>query len=276
MNIYYINLDRSPKRDELMRLQLQRNTDIKFKRVRAVDGSDTRDLGNHLIINNTYFRDRLFAWGGNRMQTTSQKRQSIICIQKQLACLVSHLLAIKEAYNDGLNEAIILEDDVDLTIFNAISNEFREILGKFKDETNIIQLFTSSEEMIPFYKGYIVNKNIQVLKRNPNLWGCCGYLIKKTGMENIMKYYDKKLNKFNLSQFNGAQVNLISEKFIYNVADKDTILSLPLLNILDPIYLPSTIATDIKYASNHINIHKFVNMGKEQIITVIKSNELIS
>ena len=71
-------------------------------------------------------------------------------------------------------------------------------------------------------------------------------------------------------------MNLISEKFIYNVADKDTILSLPLLNILDPIYLPSTIATDIKYASNHINIHKFVNMGKEQIITVIKSNELIS
>ena len=107
MNIYYINLDRSPKRDELMRLQLQRNTDIKFKRVRAVDGSDTRDLGNHLIINNTYFRDRLFAWGGNRMQTTLQKRQSIICIQKQLACLVSHLLAIKEAYNDGLNEATV-------------------------------------------------------------------------------------------------------------------------------------------------------------------------
>ena len=276
MHIYYINLDRSPKREELMRLQLQKNPTIKFQRVRAIDGTNTKDLTENLLISNCYIRNRLIAWGNNAIQSPEQRRQSIIFIQKQLACLVSHMSAIKTAYDAGLEVAIILEDDVDLTILNSIPAALDKITRNLKDETNIVQLFTSSEEMIPFYEGSIENKGIRLLKRNPNFWGCCGYLITRAGMENIMKFYDTNQNKFNLSQFNGAQVNLISEKFIYNVADKDTILSLPLLNILDPIYLPSTIATDIKYASNHINIHKFVNMGKEQIITVIKSNELIS
>lgn len=86
INVYYINLDRSTERNEIIIKQFQENGIKNYKRVQAIDGQKPNDIGKNYEINK------------NMTPTT-------------IACALSHIKAIKQAYDDGCEMALIMEDD---------------------------------------------------------------------------------------------------------------------------------------------------------------------
>jgi len=81
--IYYINLNRSTDRNTMLLNTFKEYGITNYKRVEAIDGT----LEN--------FKDKY----------TSE------CSNKEIACSLSHIKAIENAYNDNCNYAIIMEDD---------------------------------------------------------------------------------------------------------------------------------------------------------------------
>jgi glycosyl transferase family 25 len=96
LKIYYINLGRSPDKRAFMELQL-RGTQIPFERVEAIDGSSI-DLTR---LNSFANASEVRKWGGDRSPGA-------------LGCSLSHLEVYRKIQHDGIEVALVLEDDVTL------------------------------------------------------------------------------------------------------------------------------------------------------------------
>ena len=89
-------------------------------RISAIDGkNDNLEKYSHLVSNRYSNKKTVFA------------------------CLLSHLNAIKQAYQNNLQQVIILEDDVDLTIYKETYQKVNYLLDNInKTDIDIIQLFS--------------------------------------------------------------------------------------------------------------------------------------
>ena len=114
MHLYYINMANSSNRDLLMKKQLE-NNDINYKRIEAINGLDGRIVASCCILTNNFL-------GKIRSDQLKGKRPNIPLdfIKREIGCLASHLKAIKTAYNNNLDEVIITEDDVDISILQNV------------------------------------------------------------------------------------------------------------------------------------------------------------
>ena len=109
INIYYINLSNSRERNARMQEQFKHMDPIfTSKRVEGIDGNVV-DLNQYILINEDYYKQSNLHDNGS-IPNEFKKRQ--------IACLASHLYAIKEAYDNSLNEVIITEDDINLKILH--------------------------------------------------------------------------------------------------------------------------------------------------------------
>jgi GR25 family glycosyltransferase involved in LPS biosynthesis len=229
INIYYINLKKSTDRNHNMQEQFKHmNTIFKNKIIKGIDGN-TEDLDEYILINKEYYKS-------SNLHDNASLSQEIK--QRQIACLSSHLYAIKAAYDDGLSEVIISEDDINLKILNFSHNKLGNLWSQNKD-ADIIQLYSSSLEIIPHYTESIKNKNLKLIPHKYGYWGCCAYLINRNGMEKIVNYFDETQKKFNLLDIS-LNVMLVSDNFIYGSCNTVT-SSLPFINILNPENNKSTI-----------------------------------
>ena len=104
--IYYINLEKSTERNDNMIAQLK---NYNYTRFPAIDT-------NHIIFKKYNDLDK----------------SKYIYDSRKLACLLSHLYAIKKAYDNNLKNIIIFEDDVDLTIFNQVYHKTTRLFSKLK------------------------------------------------------------------------------------------------------------------------------------------------
>ena len=90
------------------------------------------------------------------------------------------------------------------------------------------------------YADDIALCNFSIQNRAINTWGTQAYIIRRKGMEKIMKYYDIEANKFDLTLF-PVQSHLVSDYFIYTICNTK-ITSLPLVNTFDPTTINSVLA----------------------------------
>jgi len=212
--IYFINLKRSQQRHKFMKSQLQR---FEHKRIEAIDY-----LNEHNIIK----------------YDSNNKTE-----KKFLACLSSHLYAIKTAYDDNLNEVIISEDDIDLqSIYFLIYDKLDCFLKQTCDDCHVIQLHSCKT---PLYKNTIIkHQELSLQKKKLQYWGCTFYYIKRKGMEQIMSMY--KNDVFDLTPF--KTYPLLSDVIIYSIC-KTKILNVPCVNIVNPTTNESTLQTErnLKY-----------------------------
>ena len=93
MNTYVINLERSPERREHITGEL-RNTRMDYTIVNAVDGREL-DLGDSSVVDPALFDRSDFPAG-------------------MAGCALSHLRAYRRIIADGVEAALVLEDDVSL------------------------------------------------------------------------------------------------------------------------------------------------------------------
>ena len=162
--VYYINLDRSPQRKKFMEHQFDRYNITNYKRIAGIDG---KQLNNILKdnINGTIFTNNYHDLTKN-----------------EVGCLLSHLKAIKTAYDNNLDQVLILEDDCSLDLMFFWEDKLTYLLNKLnKPDWEIFQLYTGN--CIDFN-----SKKCSLQTGKKDCWGCVGYLINRKGMEKIINF----------------------------------------------------------------------------------------
>ena len=244
MRTYYINLESSIKRNNQMLKQFELIPHLNYKKIQACNINNYNDF----II--TPFKKPI-------------KKQKY-----DFAILASHLKAIKTAYDNKLNQVLILEDDIDLNILRHTFDEFKKITSENINSIDIIQLHISN------WKKYNFSDKLFLKKRYNSRydWSCCAYIINKSGMKKIIdKYYNYNINKFEIKIKKG----LVSDELIYNSVNTLK-TSLPFVNINNPLIYPSTHFCEehelifhmpgyLKIKNNEINIINNINTNCKNI-----------
>lgn len=184
--IYYINLNRSKERNEFMINQFNKYNIENYKRIEAIDGK-TDNLEEYIIYN--------------------------IKIGKlTLACTVSHLKALKQVYDDSIEEAIILEDDIILDPLITHIEKYNNLIKSLPEDLDILQLYTSNSSFYNYkkYKNSFY-KYSKYEKKN----GCAGmYYIKRKGIQKLLNKYMK--NNIITVPYYTNKKDIVSEGMVYN------------------------------------------------------------
>jgi GR25 family glycosyltransferase involved in LPS biosynthesis len=156
--LYYINLDRSVERRQQLEQQLER---YKIKATR-ISGTDGRTFNTEFI------------------NTLTQPPKGVANNELEHACTVSHLKTIQKFLQDDYNYAMIVEDDVDLSLHRLWKESLGNSLLKLPSDWDIVLLYDS--------QASINNSNAKNNKfvKGKN-WGTVAYAISRKGAENILK-----------------------------------------------------------------------------------------
>jgi GR25 family glycosyltransferase involved in LPS biosynthesis len=254
MKVLYINRITDKDRNLYMKQQLETMQFITYDRVNAISYEKKEDVLRFLQISTQNKKDTELYW-------------------KKLAVIASHLKAIKSAYDMNIDDVIISEDDIDLSIYRTHSIEIEEYLQNSKRD--MIQLHTSSMEGRLMYRSALNQRTLTLGKRKSAFWGATFYYISRNGMERIMQFFNRKTNQFDIDriieQYACPFNYLVSDYILYKITDAD-VLSLPIVNISSPDLLPSTMQNIDHIALAHIHSYIFVNKYSNTIIDIIKNN----
>lgn len=190
--IYYINLDRSTDRRAFMEDQFEKYN-ATYQRVSAIDG--------------------------NTLDMSKYKHKNLH--KYELACSLSHYKAIKMAYDEGNEHALIMEDDCHFGVVKLWKESMTDMLKDAPKDWEIIQLFTT----------YVNSRKYSFTSLCS---GAICYLINRKGMGKI-------ISRFTQYEIDGADV------FIYQAAKSYTLF--PSLFITSDFLHQSTIHKE------HHNIH---------------------
>jgi len=178
--IYYINLDRSTERRQSMESQVDKYSIPNVHRVPGVDGknliSRTKGVYPH-------------EFGDIKYSVHNYTEEYTL---GELACVMSHLLAIQKARDDGNDVAIIMEDDISFNLLPLWPiNSVLDIINNAPPDWTIISMFlidpecyNSSIDYIPFNIRQCVSS--------------AAYIVNRKGMDNIFR--DMKHNEFVLKK----------------------------------------------------------------------------
>ena len=142
---YYINLDRATSRRSLMEVQYQNLT-----RIEAVDGNTLE---------------------GNEYMS-----------KYEIACVWSHIKAIQTAYDNGLDEVLILEDDIYIDYVDKWSKTIRSIIDSAPLDMECIQFHCSN----PVNLYTMIKTNSDFIPWNQLSWSTGCYYLNRKGMSRIL------------------------------------------------------------------------------------------
>lgn len=224
--VYWINLDNANDRRMHMEHHLH---SFKNMRVRACNSSGARYRLVHSQI--SHVGANFYTHTGNA--SMSKKRREHFYTYKELATTLSHVRAIRQAYDAGHNIAIISEDDV---VFLPRFWLLVDILmDKAPADWDILQLYTTHFRALK----HVCNLEDPWIIWKPYFWGAQGYVINRKGMQKI------------LSNFSLDNRVIVADEFIYH--DVNTyITTYPQIAITG---LPSSIQmTNAKSNKKHANV----------------------
>jgi GR25 family glycosyltransferase involved in LPS biosynthesis len=185
-----------------------------------------------------------------------------------MGCTLSHLKAVKTAYDYNLDIAIICEDDVNF-ITCSLNPDIKYIISNAPKDWEIIQLITNP------YTQKNNNTDKYVKRHLQSYYSTACYIINKAGMKKIIdySYIDKDqtfvLNKTKLTPSGAA------DNYIYDIVN--TYSYFPNVFSVNNTKLDSTIhtshsASHIKNGSNYLNtFSKQIKFGK----TLIDMNDIL-
>ena len=225
MKFYYINLNKSKKRNENMiaffnNLSLYLDENIDYNRIEGLDANSEDNLDNY--IKNGKFKDMLAVSYFKNSKVTiygqlkPPKNNAIYTKElkkSEFGCLYSHIKAISEFYNTEENVGLICEDDLS-TNFIYKKDYFKEKFNSLVrdiDKYGIISL--SCVGNIRTIK-VCLNTNKQLHKFEPYFfYGSGSYIInRKTAkyiLDNISHFDDKLLLKTNNT------TSYVADNYIY-------------------------------------------------------------
>jgi GR25 family glycosyltransferase involved in LPS biosynthesis len=179
INIYVINLERSPHRKDFMEKQFTKYGITNYKFVKAVDGKKVSNLTRDVYSDNS----RVVKYNYDKNVT-----------EYELACMLSHLVTIKNFLDTNNPYCLILEDDVTFDFLPHWKSSVQDVINfvetqTAKDPWNIISLFDSSSNV-----NYSVNKYRPIKD-----WSTASYIINRKGAKILMDaFYDTDNEEYDL------------------------------------------------------------------------------
>jgi GR25 family glycosyltransferase involved in LPS biosynthesis len=133
----------------------------------------------------------------------------------EICCNFSHLSAIKNAYERGLDMCLIMEDDVDLNVITRWDFELNTILSTAPKDWEILQLYTNNPNLMLRLHEYLNKTKTLWSPWCPSAWSTGFYVINRLGMEKLLNKY-LVLNKFDLTKFDKNPNFLVADFIIYD------------------------------------------------------------
>ena len=177
--IYYLNLDDQPERKEYMEQQFDYWGIENYTRISAYDGRED-DLSD--IIKGRYPSDMS---------------------SSEIGCTTSHLKALKEFLKTDEKYAIIMEDDVDISIARFWSFKWVDFMAHVPYDWDVVQLAIICTGAL----------HVRIHKRFVNDFSTAAYMITRHHAEKLLKFHVKG-DKYKLD--NGARPRAVADDLIYN------------------------------------------------------------
>jgi GR25 family glycosyltransferase involved in LPS biosynthesis len=224
MKHYWINIDRCIDRKEFMENQFKQKNIDNFR----ISAETPETIIDYNIIRNE-----------DSINTTTPE---------EISCILSHLKAIEQGYNDGNPYFCILEDDLDFANidFNKILHYVEEAQNKTNENVEILQLYTSGHPVvIQLYNEHFLKDDV-IIKRAESYPGAVYYLLSREGARKILDKYLLSKNNYDISYSSWTA----ADNIIY-AAVNSFVLTYPV------------VVTDIAYGSTlhpeHLPNHEYCN-----------------
>jgi GR25 family glycosyltransferase involved in LPS biosynthesis len=238
---FWINIDNSTKRREYMENQFEK-LNIDNKRISAITPEDFPDVLNE---EPPYFC-------GN---SSCLENECSHC-KFEYACNCSHLKAIKEGYDEGLDYFIICEDD----IFLPFEIDFEKIIKQLPEDFDIFQMMVLDENAnIILFNHFHNTKDIYVkFSQFLHFFSTGMYIITRNGAKKLLEKFIIN-SKYDFSNYNGIKQADFLLYLNTNTYTTTFPLCIPNINLLSEIH-PS-----------HFHIHKKAIM---KILEIMNYNQL--
>lgn len=178
INKYYINLDKDNERRENLERQIE---EFEIKNIFRISAMNPSKL--------------------DKLDYIKREKTTV------LSCLLSHINAITQAYKDNQDYAIIMEDDIDLSIIKSWKYNFSDIIEKLPKDLEILNL--CSQKRNETTNGIKFISSIKELKS-----GAVCYLINKKGMRKVMDLIYDQEERYILD-INKKKYEYIADVFLY-------------------------------------------------------------
>jgi len=183
--ILYINLNRATERRNKIE-EILNNSHLSYERIEAVDGT-------------------LFEKNEIKQKYNFRKLST-----NEVACALSHIKAIQYAYDNSLDNVLILEDDCSFEYLEFKDKTLRQLMS-INNDWDIIQLGIICGEDLYNNFTNILDENLT--KSCYYSLGAVAYLVNRRGMEKILNYFSKTKNL------------KVADEYIYEVTN--TYLTVP-------------------------------------------------
>lgn len=242
--VFYINLDRSTDRRSNFETQAKALM-LDYQRISAVNGRLIKNVSGGSIGGLEYTNDF------PNLSTS------------ELACTLSHVKAIRTAYDQNLDLAMVCEDDASFELHRLWpDNLIQTLVDKLDPSIGILQLAwsfvntTNPRTMCTYEKDY----TIRPYPRGGKCWMTLAYIITRKGMEDVLTHS---------SHTSGNAVHLHSNgNTDMGEADAYIFQSTTTVNSGYPIMVP------IHAASTTISDRVFANLA--EMFTPIVRNKILS
>ena len=188
--------------------------------------------------------------------------------KSEIGCCLSHLLAIKTAYNNGDEYALILEDDVQLNLLNILDINITELVDNAPEDWEIIKFFSirdpyENDKPIKTYKYFKYYLDIPI--KYPT-WGAQSYLLNKKGMKNVIDYTVVDNNSFYIQNKNNIFTHGRSDDLIFQIAKT--------YNVLPGIFYPNNLVLNSTIHDDHTNKH--IKRSYDTVLSIYKTSSKTS
>lgn len=193
----------------------------------------------------------------------------------EIATNFSHLLAIKTAYDQGLEICLIMEDDMDLSLLSRWEFDLNFILTNSPEDWEILQLYTNNPNLMLKLHEHFNTTRMLWTTWLASAWSAGFYVIRRSGMEKILnRFYDT--NRFDLTKFDKDMNFLVADFIIYDSC-KTYLINKPIIhddafnsyihtNHVNTYHLKSKNFVTKLYQDKSINILRHDEYNDENIV----------
>lgn len=251
LDSYVISLEKMERRRSRIR-NIFSELGIKYRFFDAMDGDDAIAV-----------QDAFVCRPNSALRIYVARERPIT--SRELACSISHMRAIRHAYEAGLQKVLVLEDDID--IGSVTPTELSAIVKMMPSNASYLQLSILPASTVKVLSEHYIDSGSLFAKKKDNPatlfsdvqfadFTChctAAYIITRSGMENICKkYFDGARVVFPCFDHEvTSNVGLVADKFIYQAAaDSDN----PGYACCMPLF--ATEAQDSLLHPDHIDDHR--------------------
>ncbi|QDZ25374.1 hypothetical protein A3770_17p78920 [Chloropicon primus] len=182
LDFYWINLDESFERRASMERMFE-SAAASFPTVRStrVTGIDTEAVRDMLRRGRVKLKEGLATAPPGAEEETWRLNFRNEYTEGQFACALSHLTAIKRAYDDNSELALILEDDVSVPA--SFLETWESYVAMAPPDWTVLQWYTNNAVVM----NASFHNQDPWISWLPGHWGTQAYMVNRDGMERILR-----------------------------------------------------------------------------------------